>query len=91
MPNVLPFPSRHGSLGEVVELAEVRAGLTAAATQGMPEATLQAVLDQDRPLATHALQLLGSQDPANRRHGSLMLSRMADTLTGPTDELPTAA
>lgn len=91
MPNVIPFPARRGPMGEVIELAEVRAGLSRAASNGMSDADLQAVLDQDRPLATYALQLLGAERPADRRHGSVMLSRMAGTLSGPSDDPPSAA
>ncbi len=91
MSNVIPFPSRRDPFGTVIELADVRAGLSLAAEHGMSQSDLQAVLDQDRPLATYALQLLGAERPDDRRHGSVMLSRMAGTLLGPSDEPPTAA
>ena len=91
MPNVIPFPSRRGPMGEVIELAEVRAGLSLAAAHGMSQSDLQAVLNQDPPFAALALHLLGSGDAQDRRHGSVMLSRMASTLTDPTDTPPSAA
>lgn len=90
MPNVIPFPARRGPMGEVIELAEVRAGLSRAASNGMSDADLQAVLNQDRPFATYALQLLGSEDAKDRRHGSMILARMTRR-PGPPDEPPTAA
>lgn len=91
MSNVIPFPSRRDPFGSVIELAEVRAGLSLAAEHGMSQSDLQAVLDQDRPLATYALQLLGAEHPTDRRHGSVMLSRMAGTLSDPTADPPSAA
>lgn len=91
MPTVIPFPARRDPFGEAVELTNVCNGIAVAAAQGVPDASLQAILNQDRPLATYALQLLGSPDQTDRRHGRLMLSRMAGSLAAPIGNPPSAA
>lgn len=80
MSNVTPFPGAVTGIGEHFPAQTLRVGIEEAERRGIARDRSAAVLDHDRPIATHMLCLLGSPGEMDRRMGEMGLLRLLGSM-----------